>query len=178
LHGGKPPILHRDLKSANILLDESYTAKVCDFGLSRIKSTGQSMTGNCGTVQWMARTYHWPTRHRRRNGSSMAILTDVFFLLLLHISAEVLANQDYNEKADIYSFGIIFWELLSQQCPYDKMTPIQCALAVLNRNQRPEIPKWCPPPLQRLIRSCLKKDPEERPTFEQIIDALDTMPLS
>jgi serine/threonine protein kinase len=107
----------------------------------------------------------------------MVILTNLFFLLLLY-SAEVLANQDYNEKADIYSFGIIFWELLSQQCPYDKMTPIQCALAVLNRNQRPEIPKWCPPPLQALIRSCLKKDPEERPTFEQIIGALDTMPLS
>jgi len=43
-----------DLKSANILLNESYTAKVCDFGLSRIKSVERSMTGNCGTVQWMA----------------------------------------------------------------------------------------------------------------------------
>ena len=54
LHSGSPPVLHRDLKSANILLDESYTAKVCDFGLSRLKSQDRSMTGNCGTVQWMA----------------------------------------------------------------------------------------------------------------------------
>jgi len=144
LHSGDPPVLHRDLKSANLLLTESYTAKVCDFGLSRLKSQERSMTGNCGTVQWMA--------------------------------PEVLANMKYNEKADIYSFGIICWELLSRECPYDGMSAIQCALAVLNRDKRPDIPKWCPPPFQALIRSCIKKDPNERPTFEQIILALEAMP--
>ena len=144
LHSGKPPILHRDLKSANILLDDSYTAKVCDFGLSRLRAQERSMTGNVGTVQWMP--------------------------------PEVLANQSYNEKADVYSYGIICWELLTRQCPYDKMTPIQCALAVLNRNQRPEIPKWCPPSLQALIRSCIKRDPDERPSFSEILDKLDKMP--
>ncbi|GKY98514.1 hypothetical protein MPSEU_000808500 [Mayamaea pseudoterrestris] len=143
LHSGKPPVLHRDLKSANILLDESYTAKVCDFGLSRLKAN-DSMTGSCGTVQWMA--------------------------------PEVLSNMSYDEKADIYSYGIILWELLSRLCPYDGMTPIQCALAVLNRDQRPEIPKWCPPSLQTVIRSCIKRVPEERPTFSEIIAAFDGMP--
>ena len=46
LHSGNPPVLHRDLKSANLLLDESYTTKVCDFGLSRLKAQERSMTGN------------------------------------------------------------------------------------------------------------------------------------
>jgi serine/threonine protein kinase len=88
---------------------------------------------------------------------------------------EVLANQPYNEKADVYSYGIILWELLTRQCPYDKMTPIQCAIAVLNGNKRPEIPKWCPPSFQALIRTCWKKDPSERPTFPQILAALESV---
>lgn len=143
LHSGKPPVLHRDLKSANLLLDESYTTKVCDFGLSRLKAQTRSMTGNCGTVQWMA--------------------------------PEVLANRSYDEKADVYSFGIIVWELLTRECPYEGMTAIQCALAVLNRDKRPEIPKWCPPGLHALIKACTKKEPDERPCFERIIEMLDGM---
>ncbi|VEU39814.1 unnamed protein product [Pseudo-nitzschia multistriata] len=143
LHSGHPPVLHRDLKSANLLLDESYTTKVCDFGLSRLKAQARSMTANCGTVQWMA--------------------------------PEVLANRSYDERADVYSFGIIVWELLSRECPYEGMTAIQCALAVLNRDKRPEIPKWCPPGLHALIKSCTKKDPSERPSFAEIIAALDAM---
>lgn len=143
LHKGNPPVLHRDLKSANLLLDDSYTTKICDFGLSRLKAQARSMTGNCGTVQWMA--------------------------------PEVLANMNYDEKADVFSYGIILWELLSRECPYEGMTAIQCALAVLNRDKRPDIPKWCPPQLHALIKSCVKKDPEERPSFWQIIMALDAM---
>jgi hypothetical protein len=144
LHSGTPPVLHRDLKSANLLLDESYTTKVCDFGLSRLKAQERSMTGNCGTVQWMA--------------------------------PEILANQPYAEPADVFSFGIILWELLTRECPYDGMTAIQCALAVLNRDQRPQIPAWCPPAFQSLIQSCVKRDPSQRPTFAQVCAALEAMP--
>jgi serine/threonine protein kinase len=96
-------------------------------------------------------------------------------LSVLGQAPEVLANQAYNEKADVYSYAIILWELLTRLCPYDKMAPIQCALAVLNKNQRPEIPRWCPPSFQALIRTCWKKDPDERPTFPQILAALDAM---
>mmetsp|Transcript_12684 Transcript_12684/g.19222 ORF Transcript_12684/g.19222 Transcript_12684/m.19222 type:complete len:829 (+) Transcript_12684:284-2770(+) len=142
LHFGKPPVLHRDLKSANILLDDSYNAKVADFGLSRLKAQQRSMTGNCGTVQWMA--------------------------------PEILANESYAEPADVYSYGIILWELLVKECPYGDMSPIQCALAVLG-DSRPEIPDWCPPLFRDLISRCMAKDPSKRPTFSEIIVILDTL---
>ena len=74
-------------------------------------------------------------------------------------------RKAYDEKADVWSFGVIVWELLSRECPYEGMTAIQCALAVLNRDKRPDIPKWCPPGLHALIKACLKKEPSERPSF-------------
>ncbi|ETV99099.1 TKL protein kinase, variant 1 [Aphanomyces invadans] len=54
LHTFDPPILHRDLKSPNLLVDGSYRLKISDFGLARVKAHHQTMTGNCGTTQWMA----------------------------------------------------------------------------------------------------------------------------
>jgi serine/threonine protein kinase len=92
------------------------------------------------------------------------------------MAPEVLANEKYAEPADVYSCGIILWELLSRECPYEGMEPIQCAVAVLNRGIRPDIPNWCPPPFAALISSCVAQEAEVRPTFMQILSALDAMP--
>ncbi|KDO27537.1 TKL/DRK protein kinase [Saprolegnia parasitica CBS 223.65] len=54
LHTFDPPILHRDLKSPNLLVDDDFGLKISDFGLARVKAHQQTMTGNCGTTQWMA----------------------------------------------------------------------------------------------------------------------------
>lgn len=92
------------------------------------------------------------------------------------MAPEVLANEKYAEPADVYSCGIILWELLSRECPYEGMEPIQCAVAVLNRGIRPDIPNWCPPPFAALISRCVAQEAEARPTFMQILSALDAMP--
>lgn len=142
LHHFERPILHRDLKSPNLLVDKNYNIKLSDFGLARVKAHVQTMTGNCGTVQWMA--------------------------------PEVLGNQKYTEKADVFSFGIVIWEIMTGECPYDGMSQIQAALGVLNRNLRPNIPRDCPPFFSRLMKACWNRQPELRPSFPHIVSAFRT----
>ncbi|TMW62189.1 hypothetical protein Poli38472_009682 [Pythium oligandrum] len=141
LHHFNRPILHRDMKSPNLLVQNDFTIKISDFGLSRVKTQIQTMTGSCGTVQWMA--------------------------------PEVLGNRKYTEKADVYSFGIVVWEIFTGECPYDGMSPIQVGLGVLNRDLRPNIPLYLPRFFTRLMRMCWAREPERRPSFEEIVEALD-----
>ena len=86
------------------------------------------------------------------------------------MAPEVLAAQKYTEKADVYSFGIVCWEILTRACPYDGLSQIQAALGVLNNNLRPNMPRNCPPMLKHLMRACWSTLPDQRPSFEQIIN--------
>ena len=87
-------------------------------------------------------------------------------------SPEVLGNQKYTEKADVFSFGIVIWECVTGECPYDGMTQIQAALGVLNRNLRPVVPKSCPSFLGQLMKACWARQPELRPSFLQVVSTL------
>jgi serine/threonine protein kinase len=122
LHAFNPPIVHRDLKSANLLYDKAFRVKVGDFGLSRAKEVQYTMTGQCGTFQWM--------------------------------SPEVMQSQRYTEKADVFSFGIILWEVLFRQVPYQGMNSVQVSIAVITQNLRPPIPADTPAELARLMQEC------------------------
>eukprot|EP00177_Eucheuma_denticulatum_P003292 GFKZ01005946.1.p1 GENE.GFKZ01005946.1~~GFKZ01005946.1.p1 ORF type:complete len:1197 (+),score=199.39 GFKZ01005946.1:23-3592(+) len=144
LHDSK--LLHRDLKSSNLMLDKDFNCKVGDFGLTRISrgSAAVQMTGQCGTFQYMA--------------------------------VEVLANKPYSEKADVFSFGILLWEMVARKLPYFGMQPMQVAIAVLQQGMRPPMPAKCPVPLAKLMRACWDSDPNRRPSFAQLVEALEAMP--
>eukprot|EP01089_Gocevia_fonbrunei_P016598 TRINITY_DN5188_c0_g1_i1.p1 TRINITY_DN5188_c0_g1~~TRINITY_DN5188_c0_g1_i1.p1 ORF type:complete len:681 (-),score=90.84 TRINITY_DN5188_c0_g1_i1:37-2079(-) len=141
LHCCDPVVLHRDLKSHNLLVDENWKVKVCDFGLSRIveQSLSATMT-SCGTPCWTA--------------------------------PEILRNQRYTEKADVYSFGIVLWEIVTREDPYKGMPPFQVVFAVGTQHIRPSIPESCPDDWTDLITDCWAEDQNVRPSFKVIIERL------
>nr|KYP73796.1 Serine/threonine-protein kinase CTR1 [Cajanus cajan] len=141
LHKRNPPIVHRDLKSPNLLVDKKYTVKVCDFGLSRLKAnTFLSSKSAAGTPEWMA--------------------------------PEVLRDEPSNEKSDIYSFGVILWELATLQQPWVNLNPAQVVAAVGFKGKRLEIPRDVNPQVAALIEACWASEPWKRPSFASIMDSL------
>ncbi|KAI9098949.1 hypothetical protein K1719_024716 [Acacia pycnantha] len=144
LHTSMPTIVHRDLKSPNLLVDNNWNVKVCDFGLSRLKhSTFLSSKSTAGTPEWMA--------------------------------PEVLRNEPSNEKCDVYSFGVILWELATLRLPWSGMNPMQVVGAVGFQNRRLEIPKEIDPVVARIIWECWQQDPNLRPSFAQLTVVLKSL---
>ncbi|VFQ89498.1 unnamed protein product [Cuscuta campestris] len=88
------------------------------------------------------------------------------------MAPEMIKRKPYGRKVDVYSFGLILWEMLTGFTPFDDMTSVQAAFAVVNKNKRPAIPMDCPPCLKALIEQCWCLQPEKRPEFSQIVKVL------
>ncbi|KAL1353454.1 hypothetical protein HN51_017401 [Arachis hypogaea] len=144
LHTSNPPIVHRDLKSPNLLVDKHWVVKVCDFGLSRMKHHTFLSSKSCaGTPEWMA--------------------------------PEVLRNEPANEKCDVYSFGVILWELATMMIPWKGLNPMQVVGAVGFQNKRLEIPDNVNPAVAQIIRDCWQMEPHLRPSFAQLMSRLSRL---
>jgi tRNA A-37 threonylcarbamoyl transferase component Bud32 len=135
LHSQEPaPILHRDLKSSNVLIDESWNAKICDFGLARMKQENATMT-RCGTPAWIA--------------------------------PEVILRERYTEKADIYSLGIVMWEVATRKLPFAGENLARAAFDVVE-GKRPPAPPNAPKSYVGLMTACWHRKPHKRPSAEQV----------
>ncbi|KNC54114.1 TKL protein kinase [Thecamonas trahens ATCC 50062] len=144
LHAMSPPVLHRDLKSLNVLLDDRWSAKICDFGLSRFYLQSiQSNKSPIGTPQWMA--------------------------------PEVMQSPAYGLKADVYSFGIVLWELTHYAVPFAHLQNHFQVMLGVSKGERPHISRSTPKVLAALMRACWDGSPDARPAFADILQLLESV---
>ena len=89
------------------------------------------------------------------------------------MAPEVIQGHEYSEKADVYSFGIILWELATRKPPFRELNGLQVSQEVVRNDLRPPVPKRCPDPFLKLMQRCWIKESEVRPSFQIIIDELE-----
>ena len=85
---------------------------------------------------------------------------------------EIVRLDQYDEKVDVYSFGIVMWELIARAEPYGGIGGIQIAYAAVEQGLRPDIPSYCPEDYAELMIECWDDDPFMRPDFGQILERL------
>ncbi|XP_013405886.2 probable serine/threonine-protein kinase drkD [Lingula anatina] len=144
LHRHKPVVLVLELNTTHILLGGNGRAKVSGFGFSKLKHDAQLAASTSAAC----------------NPAWMA--------------PELLSNHDVTTKADVYSYGIVLWEMLTRQIPYDGLSMYQ-VLERVRSNQRPSLPPSCPESLSSLISKCWHQTPGKRPHFKDILDMLEDL---
>ncbi|KAF7238558.1 Mitogen-activated protein kinase kinase kinase 11 [Varanus komodoensis] len=147
--GAIVPVIHRDLKSNNILLAEyvdgdvsGKTLKITDFGLAREWHKTTKMS-TAGTYAWMA--------------------------------PEVIKNSTFSRGSDVWSYGVLLWELLTGEVPYRGIDGLAVAYGVAVNKLTLPIPSTCPEPFARLMAECWEQDPHRRPSFASILSQLTVL---
>ena len=149
LHAHAPPIIHRDLKSPNLLVDKHWRVKVSDFNLSKLMEEGSVMSSMAATnPRWLA--------------------------------PEILTGNNATFASDVYSFAIVMWELLVWDLPWGPTNPWQ-VVTVVTEGGRLDVPERSALPgpdtaefegldaYVGLMRRCWAHNPDDRPTFQEII---------
>ena len=169
LHSLEHRIIHRDLKSANVLVNKSWQPRVSDFGLSHMtKTIARDGTALRSPATSPAASRGGAAGAGGKDDDDYGIVGTPEFL-----APEVMEGLPYTEKVDVYSFGILLCELVTRQAPFHDRFTITCYMdvveAVLDEGAIPTIPRWCEHFLQPLILRCLSREPAERPSFTEII---------
>src|SRR6516225_5524896 len=140
-HAHSRGVIHRDLKAANVIVTPSGRPKVLDFGISRRIAPG----GGDETTRF---DKSWDSQH-------------TFTGTLPYIPPEVLKGVDADERSDIWSLGVLLYEMATGRRPFRGNTAYELSAAIL-RERAPTITPPLPPALQGVIDKCLDKDPGQR----------------
>jgi len=150
LHSWRPQIVHRDLKTKNILVESNGQIRLCDFGESRfaIVDNLETLTRMCGTYAYLA--------------------------------PEIYHGKPFSPKSDMYAFAVVLWEMAARitkgkYCrPFSEFKEIkydfQVVVAAAKKELRPTIPKETPTQLKNIISGCWSHDPTRRPDAYILIE--------
>jgi serine/threonine protein kinase len=130
-------IIHRDLKSPNVLIGQDDVLKISDFGVSKTRHEQSTKMSFAGTVAWMA--------------------------------PEVIKNERCSEKVDIWSFGVVLWELLTCEVPYRDVESSRIIMGVGSHSLVLPLPRTLPNGFKLLMQMCWAVKPRNRPSFSQIL---------
>ncbi|XP_069892599.1 fibroblast growth factor receptor 4 isoform X1 [Dipodomys merriami] len=141
--------IHRDLAARNVLVTEDNVMKIADFGLAR-------------------GVHHIDYYKKNSNGR----------LPVKWMAPEALFDRVYTHQSDVWSFGILLWEIFTLGgSPYPGI-PVEELFSLLREGHRMDRPPTCPPELYGLMRECWHAVPSQRPTFKQLVEALDKVLLA
>lgn len=134
-------IIHRDLKSPNVLVGADDLLKISDFGTCKEFSEKSAKMTFAGTVAWMA--------------------------------PEVIRNEPCSEKVDVWSFGVLLWELLTGEMPYRDVDSSAVIWGVGSNSLHLPVPTTCPEGFKLLMKLCWNSKPKNRPSFQQVLLHVD-----
>lgn len=144
LHGQQ--VLHRDLKSSNILLNPDYQAKISDFDLAKLRLETSTVVATKNVARMSAVRWRAPELLQPKAAATPA--------------------------SDIYSFGMILWEPYTQKIPFQAAPDEQAVVRWLSQDKKETIPEACPEGWRQIIEGCWRA-PERRPTAAQLVAQLE-----
>ncbi|GMH72050.1 hypothetical protein TrLO_g6960 [Triparma laevis f. longispina] len=155
-------IIHRDLKPSNVLLTSSGDVKVTDFGVSTVRKTSENITHNPGASS--------AEDNNKVNNSSEELTEELTAETGTYrwMAPEVMRHETYSNKADVFSFGVVCWQLLTRQEPFAPLSQLAAAREVGIKRCRPPFPKGTPGDVEKLISQLWHEDEKERPSFRQV----------
>lgn len=149
LHSQFPPVIHRDIKSDNVFIKKEGTAKVGDFGISKFEEIALEMNYRTETIG-----------------------------TLQYMAPESMHSSSYSTASDIYSFGVVGWELLAEEPPFQDKQDFRLIESVATNKEKlclKKIKTHVPSALKDLLSQCMNFNSSERPTAETVCEILSKL---